>query len=265
MDNERYLARQLIAVSGADALSLLQKLVSQDLSALSAANPIAYTLLLTPQGKYLHDFFVIWHDGALFIDVPATQAEALVAALTKYKLRSDITFTPQPDMHLRLQQQPDDAFICVADPRAHGLGFRIWDKVAGPSDSDYGQTLTRHGIVEPSLELIVGTSMPIEYGLQNMHAISFTKGCYLGQELTARMQHKDLAKRRVVVAKAEDNQRLEDTFQSIIKDTNGVEIGAVIRTCTPYALLHVMRDHAADGVFNLPRVDGAGEIRLVSF
>lgn len=244
-------------VNGTDAFNLLQKLISQDLSGLGAHAPVAYSLLLTPQGKYLHDFFVIWTANALYLDTPAHQTDAIIGTLNKYKLRSDVAFEPMPEKHVRLFATAVDAFLCVPDPRAAGLGYRIWGDELTAIDSDYEQKLTCAGVVEPSFELISGASMPIEFGLQNLHAISFTKGCYLGQELTARMQHKGLAKRVVIVAKADNNQVVAGDFEGAVKDTATVEIGAIIRTCTTadatYFLLHVLRDRADETVFNVQR------------
>lgn len=270
MDNNLLLARRLLVVSGADGLALLDKLVSQDLSDLGPERPVAYTLLLTPQGKYLYDFFVIWAEGGLYLDVPASQADGIVATLNKYKLRSDAAFAPRDDLNIQLTQTPvAGAVIAVPDPRspvaAGGLGLRCWSANPGVVDSDYVQTLTRLGVVEPSIELQSGTAMPIEFGLQNQNAISFEKGCYMGQELTARMQHKGLAKHQLVVAKTMDDQALAGSFNADVFDTQGATIGTVIRIASPYALLHIVRD--ANGVieqpvFELQRSDDSVKIQL---
>lgn len=261
-DNERYLGRSLLRLSGADRLNWLQKLISQDISALGPEQPAAYSLLLTPQGKYLYDFFVIYTPHHLYIDVAHAQADALVEALGKYKLRSDIRFEPLPAMNIHLMAEAGEGLLCVRDPRAESLGYRVWRESPSEAYPDYGRTLTMLGLVEPSLELISGTSMPIEYALHTMHAISFTKGCYIGQELTARMQHKDLAKHRVIVAKSEDYQQIAGGLEPSVKDTNGVEIGTVIRSVSSYALLHVKRDHAGDSVLYVQRSSDGHAIQL---
>lgn len=252
-------------VAGADRLNLLQKLVSQDLAGLGPAQPVAYTLLLTPQGKYLYDFFVLWAPDALYLDAPTSQTGEIITTLNKYKLRSDVTFQLLPDMFIQLRDAPVDGLLCVQDPRAERLGFRVWTTVAAGADSDYGQKLTVAGVVEPALELISGVSMPVEFGLQNMHAISFTKGCYLGQELTARMHHRDLAKRVIVIAKFEDNQDVEGDFESVVRGADGAEIGSVLRVSPPIVLLHLMRYFAEQKVFLLQRTGSGQQSRLVRY
>lgn len=257
----QYLARRLLAVTGADRLTLLQKLVSQDLSTLGPDQPVAYSLLLTPQGKYMFDFFVLHGENALYLDVPAQQADSLLATLQKYKLRSDVAFATLPHQLQLRDARVKEAFLCVADPRRAGphagLGYRIWAEGPAGCDAGYAQKLTAAGVVEPWLEMISGTSMPLEFGLQHNNAISFTKGCYLGQELTARMQHRDLAKHMIVAAKIQENQQLPDDIGGATLSANGVTIGRVLRGAAPYVLAQVMRAHASDEPLMLTTPTGA--------
>lgn len=249
-------------VTGADGLHLLQKLVSQDLSGLGAAAPAAYTLLLTPQGKYLYDFFVLWTADALYLDTPANQTDAVITCLNRYKLRSDVSFAIMPETFLQLSEKPADGLLCVADPRSGQLGYRIWGGPPAVIDSSYEQRLTAAGVVEPSVELISGSSMPIDFGLQNINAISFTKGCYLGQELTARMQHRNLAKHVILVAKIQHNQNVGTNFECVVKDTSGVEIGTVLRVAMPYFLLHIRQQYGDETTFNLSLGAGCSTVQL---
>ena len=188
--------RTLVTATGADALGLLQRLTSNDLSPLETGEGGIYTLLLTPQGRYLHDFFVFRSGGDLYLDVPAAQVEALVVTLRKYNLRGDAVFAVVPGMYARLSDAP--AGLAFRDPRHTELGWRCWSDEVATNDDAYQVRRIGLGLVEPSTDMKPGTSLPLEFGLESLNAISFSKGCYTGQEMTARMQNRGLAKHRLV-------------------------------------------------------------------
>jgi folate-binding protein YgfZ len=206
------LNRALIRVTGTDGLSLLHKLTTQDLLPLqgASAGSARYTLLLTPQGRYAFDFFVVVGDNDhLFIDIAAHQADDIIATLAKYRLRSDVDFARvQPaTMVLALESPTVPTLLAYADPRntrsdSH-LGWRIWHSGGDDSVTDapawYMNELMAIGIVEPSLEMVAGQDLPLEFGLHKANAISFSKGCFLGQELTARSYNKQLIKHQIFV------------------------------------------------------------------
>jgi folate-binding protein YgfZ len=182
--------RTLWALTGADALTFLQGLVSNDLRPLETAPGIVWCALLTPQGKYLADFFVVRHpDGALFIDIATALAPATLRRLTMYRLRADVQITPAA-LHVQrgLGAPPSGA---LPDPRHPALGWRAWTTSPGsPPAIDWDAIRVTHLIPESGIELIPDDSYILEAGFERLHGVDFRKGCYVGQEVTARMKHK---------------------------------------------------------------------------
>ncbi|MBA3908975.1 MAG: folate-binding protein YgfZ [Rhodobacter sp.] len=186
--------RTVWAVTGSDALTFLQGLVSNDLRPLETAPGIVWCALLTPQGKYLADFFVARPpdapaDRPLLIDIASALAPATLRRLTMYRLRADVRITPL-DRHVQrgLGVPPSDA---LPDPRHPALGWRAWR--AGPGTApaiDWDRIRVAQLIPESGVELIPDDSYILEAGFERLHGVDFRKGCYVGQEVTARMKHK---------------------------------------------------------------------------
>jgi tRNA-modifying protein YgfZ len=196
-------ARTVWALGGSDALSFLQGLVTNDLRGLQDAPGIVWAALLTPQGKYLADFFVLRAaDGRLLIDIASSLAPATMRRLTMYRLRADVMITPTPLMVRRgLGPVPEGA---LPDPRHPALGWRAWtESPGGAALIDWDRIRVEHLIPESGIELIPDDSYILEHGFERLHGVDFRKGCYVGQEVTARMKHKtDLRKGLVRVAVA---------------------------------------------------------------
>lgn len=183
--------RAIVRLSGEDVRGFLQGLLTNDVS-----GPLpVWAALLTPQGKALFDLLV-WEDGAdLLLDCEATQADALVRRLSLYRLRRAITIAIDPT--LAVHWSPAGA-QGVADPRLAELGRR-W--VATPADPATGWLAHRLalGVTEGVGELGSGETLWLECNARELGGVSFTKGCYIGQENTARMHHRAKVNRRLVV------------------------------------------------------------------
>jgi folate-binding protein YgfZ len=194
-------SRTVWALTGQDALTFLQGLVSNDLRPLETGPGIVWAALLTPQGKYLADFFVLrGNDGALLIDIATTLAPATLRRLSMYRLRADVQITPAALHVLRgLGPLPEGA---LPDPRHPALGWRAWSTApGGPPVVDWDRIRVEHLIPESGIELIPDESYILEHGFERLHGVDFRKGCYVGQEVTARMKHKtELRKGLVRVA-----------------------------------------------------------------
>ena len=187
---ERAADRVVWQVAGADRFRFLQGLISNDMLPLEKAPGILWAALLSPQGKYLADFFVIRPDGAdhLLIDIHQGLAEATLRRLTLYRLRADVQITPTSLPVARgLGAGPADS---MADPRHPALGWRAYGVEGGPPAIDWDQIRVTHCIPESLIELIVEDSYLLECGFERLHGVDFRKGCYVGQEVTARMKHK---------------------------------------------------------------------------
>lgn len=176
--------RAVLALKGADCAQFLQDMVSNDVS----GGGLVYTALLTPQGKYLFDFFVFERDGVWFIDVAAARGAALTQRLGMYKLRADVTIEASD---LRVFQLWESE-LGDLDPRGEALGRRYYAQEApemgrGP---DWDALRVEHLVPETDIELIADDSYILECGFERLAGVDFKKGCYVGQEVTARMKHK---------------------------------------------------------------------------
>lgn len=181
--------RRLVAVTGKDALSFLQGLVSNDVRPLAEGAGIVWAAFLSPQGKYLADFFVVNTGDGLLLDLPEALADATLRRLGMYKLRADVQLAPSP-LHLSRGVGPVPAGA-MPDPRHMDLGWRFYGDAVIPADGvDWDALRVTHIIPESGVELIPEESYLLEMGFERLNGVDFRKGCYVGQEVTARMKHK---------------------------------------------------------------------------
>ena len=187
--------RAVLRIAGDDVRGFLQGLVTQDMGALGPQTPL-YAALLTPQGKALFDF-ILWDDGdAVLIDCEGARAEALVKRLSIYRLRRAITIDQVQEASVHWSQ--DNLNACL-DPRLAALGHR-WIGPRGTPATGWTEHRLRHGVCEGAAELGEGDTLWLECNARELNGVSFTKGCYVGQENTARMHHRAKVNRRLVVA-----------------------------------------------------------------
>lgn len=178
--------RRILRLTGADSHSFLQGLITNDVDKL-AHGPI-YAAILTPQGKYIADFFVVARDGGILIDVAETLGDMLTQRLSMYKLRADVVIeTLDLHLHRGLGAAPDGAYT---DPRNPALGWRAYRDMPQADDgTDWDALRVAHMVPETGIEL-TPDSFILEMGFERLNGVDFRKGCYVGQEVTARMKHK---------------------------------------------------------------------------
>ncbi|MCP5074827.1 MAG: folate-binding protein YgfZ [Rhodobacteraceae bacterium] len=179
--------RTVLRVSGGDAAKFLQDLVTNDLRNLTSG--LIYAALLTPQGKYLFDFFIKAEGDSFLLDVKSDQAAALAQRLTLYRLRADVKIKDSAlSVNRGLGTAPGDG---SADPRHCALGWRSYSQQQGSApEIDWTAIRVAHCIPETGVELIGDSSYILESGFERLNGVDFKKGCYVGQEVTARMKHK---------------------------------------------------------------------------
>jgi folate-binding protein YgfZ len=196
MASTTLLDRALIRLSGEEARPFLQGLITQDVLGLQAGQP-RYGALLSPQGKVLFDF-ILWADEHdLLVDCEAAQAETLARRLTLYRLRRKVAI--ERESALFVHWSPD-ASSHPADPRLAELGHR-W--LAPDMDGDASAAFRAHrlalGVCEGVAELGDGETLWLETNAEELHGVDYKKGCYVGQENTARMHYRQKVNRRLVV------------------------------------------------------------------
>ncbi|WP_448662330.1 YgfZ/GcvT domain-containing protein [Sphingomonas sp. CJ20] len=187
--------RALLRIAGEDVRGFLQGLLTQDLALVAPGAP-QWAGLLTPQGKALFDF-LLWDDGdAILIDCEAAQREALARRLSIYRLRRAITIHPV-EGGVRWSPSGDAG---VPDPRLPALGRRWLGDATGEPVTNWTAHRLALGVTEGAAELGQDKTLWLECNAEELHGVGFAKGCYIGQENTARMHYRAKVNRRLVVA-----------------------------------------------------------------
>jgi hypothetical protein len=240
MTAERTTDRRLFEIAGKDAEGFLQGLVTNDVK--SANSGLVYAAVLTPQGKYLADFFLVRAGDVILLDVKDALADGLIRRLTMYKLRADVTISPSALHVLRgTGQCPEGAY---SDPRCNALGWRKYSADAGGDPvTDWDALRVAHGIPETGIELIPDETYILEAGFERLHGVDFRKGCYVGQEVTARMKHKtELRKGFATVAISSP----VPVGTEILRE--GKSVGQVFTQSGGRAIAYLRFDRAGDGM-----------------
>jgi len=238
--------RKIYEITGKDREHFLQGLVSNDVKRL-AEGPV-YAALLTPQGKYLADFLLMPHGDAVLLDIDASIAEATVKRLSMYKLRADVQITPSALQVFRgTGPAPEGA---MADPRHPALGWRLYGTQAGDDGSDWDAIRVEHLIPETGIELTPETYI-LEAGFERLHGVDFRKGCYVGQEVTARMKHKTELRKGLVQLCIEGAAPVGTPIEA-----EGRVVGTIFTQSGGRALAHLRLDQATAAL-------SAGSARLV--
>lgn len=178
--------RRILKLTGADTSDFLQGLITNDVRKLDQA-PI-YAAILTPQGKFMVDFFLKTVGDGVLLDVAEPFADALVQRLNMYRLRADVQIEATAMyLHRGLGDVPEDGY---SDPRSPEMGWRAYRDVPQSDDiTDWDALRVAHAIPENGIEL-TPDSFILEMGFERLNGVDFRKGCYVGQEVTARMKHK---------------------------------------------------------------------------
>ena len=200
--------RAAIEVAGPDARVLLHDILTADIADLGDGMA-THAALLTPQGKILFDLFVVAQGDGFLLDCAAAQAEALIRRLTLYRLRRAVTFTLRDDLAVaaawgEAEAPPLAGGIVYADPRLAAAGFRLIvprqsaDSLANAAPAAYHAHRIGLGLPDSEADIGSGAVFPHEANMDLLAGVSFTKGCYVGQEVVARMQHRGTARSRFV-------------------------------------------------------------------
>lgn len=235
--------RGFILVSGEDAKSFLQGIITNDVMNVAHDKAI-YSCFLTPQGKYLADFFMYDHKGDVLLDVDQSILQNLLKRMSMFKLRSKVTLEDVSDqfsMHAIWDTHvtPDIPNVHIfADPRADVMGYRILgtkETVLESASDDYLLWQMQNGIANVTDFERERTTM-LEANMDFLNALSWTKGCYMGQELTARTHYRGLTKKRFLPVKLSAAQ---DIAVDTVVTQNDKTIGFVRGVRGEYALAQI--------------------------
>jgi folate-binding protein YgfZ len=246
--------RSLIRVSGAEAEHFLHNLVTADIEGL-AQGELSAGALLTPQGKILFDFLVSRDGGSFVLDCASDIAAELAKRLKFYRLRAKVD--------IELQEQALAAVSWLTDSGAGGLRdarfgteepvFRSYGAEAGGEETEYMRLRIENGVAEGGADYAFGDVFPHDVNFDQTGGVSFSKGCYVGQEVVSRMQHRGTARRRVLIASGES--ALETGVPVI---AGGRVIGALGSALDKKALALVRVDKVKDAMNAAEEIQAGG-------
>ncbi|WP_347267658.1 folate-binding protein [Paracoccus sp. (in: a-proteobacteria)] len=236
--------RRILAVSGPDRIGFLQGLVTNRVG----ERPV-WAALLTPQGKYLADFLILPEGERLLIDVDERLGDDLLRRLSMYKLRAAVALEPT-DLAVARGTGAAPAGA-IADPRHPALGWRLYGG-QGDDGSDWDAIRVAHCIPETLVELIPNESFILEAGFERLNGVDFRKGCYVGQEVTARMKHKTELRKGLVTLGIDGSAPVGTP----ILMPDGREAGVLYTQSGGRAIAHMRFDRMGEGLV-------AGDARIL--
>ena len=270
--------RGVLRLSGADARPFLQGLVTNDVDRLAPGRAV-YAAMLSPQGKYLFDFHILdaaalEGPGAVLLDVAADRLEALSKRLNLYRLRRDVAITdasPEYGVALAWGDDPEKIepggakSLIAADPRHDALGVRIISADPGKAleslgaaraePAEYDALRVALAVPESGAELVPDESYILENRFEALHGVDFRKGCYVGQEVTARMKHKTALRKGLMRVSVEGEAPPPGTEVTV----DGKPAGMLFTAVDGEGLAHLRLDRARAGTM----VAGAATLAII--
>ena len=241
--------RTVISVSGEDRVSFLQGLITNDVE--KARDGLIYAALLTPQGKFIADFFVLAQDNRLLIDVATSHAPTLAQRLTMYRLRAAIDIA---ETNLIVSRGTGTAPAgALQDPRHPDMGWRAYGNSDISDDTNWDALRVDLMIPQTGVELTPDTYI-LETGFEALQGVDFKKGCYVGQEIVARMKHKTELKKGLAQVSISGTANPGDAIT-----TDGKPAGTLHTVAGDKGLAYLRFDRATEamqaGEATLKRID----------
>jgi len=252
MDSNTYVnlnESRFISITGEDKSLFLQGLITNDINKCKIANPI-YSCLLTPQGKFIADFFISIFENEYLIEINKIFYESFFNKLNLYKLRSKISISENKKLkslflfNKNISLENHESLIIFDDPRNSFIGKKVYidenylksfldiNNLISKDYINYREILIKNLIPYSPVDLSVNKSLLLENNFDNINAIDWEKGCYIGQEITARMKYRALLKKQIYVLELISGKI--DKGDDIIIDN--INIGKVISKVNKYIL-----------------------------
>ncbi len=238
--------RAVIRISGPEAKEFLNGLVTNDVTQVSDTQAV-YAALLTPQGKFFYDMLIAQDSEGLLLDIEAKTKADLLRRLMMYKLRAQVEITETDLKVWALFGDVPDTGTSFQDPRHKALHKRVLANTNPAPNAielsypKYEERRIRHGIPDGSRDILREKYFWLETNAEKLNGVSFTKGCYVGQELTARMKHRTTLKKKLLPVKLSDNSA--ETGDALLNE-EGRAIGEIRTTANEYALAYLRVENA---------------------
>ena len=229
MPNYSILDRKIIKISGSGRKTFLQGLITNNINSLDSKNYLIYSLMLTATGTFLYDFFISEKGGGIYLDVEESRILEIIKKLSLYKLSADIELKIIDDLKIIFLDQKSNETDCLIDPRSDKIGFRAildqknLEKIQNNSNFtekniDFYNKI-RFGLKIPDhRDLTEKKSIPAEYGFFDLNCINFEKGCYIGQEVMARIKYKGVIRKKIYLVKILGNDPFKKGDESVFEN-----------------------------------------------
>ena len=224
--------KSIIKIFGRDKFSFIQGIISNDVEILKKKSSI-YSSILSPQGKFIVDFFLSIYKEFILLELNEDQRDNLLKKLEIYKLRSDVLIEEEKNISVLLIssdseehiKQLKNDYFCFKDPRFKNFFKRIYifensNKVnldeynlKKISSSEYNDLRLKHSIPDFKYDIIENKSLLLEMRFDELNGISWTKGCYMGQEITARMKYRNLIKKKLFKIKINFKKKISEEIK----------------------------------------------------
>jgi tRNA-modifying protein YgfZ len=228
--------RAIITLSGPERRPLLQGIITNNVNNLDTGG--VYSALLTPQGKFLYDFFLVEVDETIYLDCEKSALKTFFQKLLMYRLRSNVEILDSSEKYQVLSSDGEQDGISFKDPRHPKLGYRTYvtDHVEH-LENNYHSKRIKLGIPEGSHDYIQDKSIVHEGHFEDLNGVDFEKGCYVGQEVIARMKYRGKIKKQMFPVTLSGSA---PEFGTEITDENGNKVGD-IRSSTDGAAIALFR------------------------
>ncbi|MDA0780769.1 MAG: hypothetical protein PQ612_06510 [Rickettsiales bacterium] len=269
MTNNLYIPltkRATIQISGKDSKQFLQGLITNDINKVND-DKVIYALMLTPQGKFLYDFFIAHREGAYLLDCQKELLPQIIKKLSMYKLRSDVQIEDVSQKYEIAALLGDKVFevmegrennvrqfckgVAYIDPRNDKIFARSFIEIDNDYQSfeafdfqlgafvDYEYARINACVPEGGADLESGGAFPHDFGMDSLNAVDYNKGCYVGQEVTARVHHKGNIRKRLYVVESNEENKLSSGQEVKSGDE---KIGQVFSTIKNVALAVLIQE-----------------------
>ena len=263
---------RFLSIEGEDSNEFLQNLITNDINQCSKIN-FLYSCLLTPQGKFLSDFFIFKQEKKYLLETHSFFYEKLLKKLNLYKLRSKVYIKEVHNLYSYSVfgdlQKDQDTLIFNIDPRNTNIGFKlihlkkdpkILDDFNNISEEKYHEILIQNLVPLSHYDLEENKSLLLENNFENLNSISWDKGCYVGQEITARMKYRALLKKKIYSLEIKDGSPI---IGQLIKD-NESEFGKIISIKNNFVLA-MLKIELADKKINTKKQIKTNEGLILEF
>ena len=252
---------KIIKVHGKNIDNFFQNIITNDINNLNTENPI-YTAMLSPQGKYLYDFFILKEESFFLLEANANTVNSLIDEIKKYDIRKDISIELQENFFTKViikenlikdylekinkkKVYREESFLFFLDPRSKDFLYRFWFYKKSSyllnfsSNTEVEKKRILNIIPNSELDLTYNKSFILNYNFENLNALSFNKGCYIGQENTARQKFRGTQKyslKSIKIISGTMPDLNEDIFHKKVK------VGTMKSKCNDIGLCLIRKD-----------------------